>query len=211
MNIAQIRALDIGMGGITCVGTVGFVGDKQNITGSKNNKDYDFWSQFLTLKDETGTIGVSISAKSESLLLGREDKEKTKTVEKCTLKSYIKDNQTQLKLQGYLLSPPQGTEQPQNTQQGSQQAAQSANAEKSGGNAPESNDRLIVAQTVYASIAAKFASVGDFDIWLTKYTPTIKRHIDIIMQAADDDFVQKYGLDQNQQPLDSMPQNENDF
>lgn len=180
MNIRQIKVLDIGMSGITCTGTVGYLGDPQNITGEKDGRAYNFWSQFLTLQDNTDTIGVSISSKNKQSLLTRGDKDTVKTVEKCTLQSYEKDGQTQLKLQGFLKQAPQ------DTRQAPPQAAQ-ASKPVSG-----NKDRLIVAQVVYKAMAEMFAHNIDispeeaFDLWLTKNMPVYKRHIDMIMRAGAD-------------------------
>ena len=128
MNIAQIRQLDIGMKGIACSGKVTWVNEAKNIVGTSDaGNDYDFWSQFIVIKDDTDKIGVSITIESDERSVRKGE---IVTIENAELQEYIKDGKSNLKLQGKVRtvapqnaqqapSPPaQGTNQSYNTPQG---------------------------------------------------------------------------------------------
>ena len=120
MNIAQIRQLDIGMKGIACSGKVTWVNEAKNIVGTSGaGNDYDFWSQFIVIKDDTDKIGVSVTIESDERSVRKGE---IITIENAELQEYIKDGKSNLKLQGKVR-----TVSPQNTQQAPSPPAQPTN------------------------------------------------------------------------------------
>ncbi len=126
MKIAQIKQLDVGISGLKCSGSVGFVGNAKNVKGEYNGKPYDFWTQFVVIEDNGDSIGVNLRLDAENQAITRSDKGNLITIEKAELRDYNdKKGKKQLSLSG-LLSRPQ---QAQQTQQGPSQAPQSSNNE----------------------------------------------------------------------------------
>jgi len=75
--------------------------------------------------------------------------------------------------------------QPQKPQQGQQARPQPAKAPIGAVGWPQGNkDKLIVAQVVYKALVEKFNDIGAFDVWLMASYPVMKRHIELIMDAA---------------------------
>jgi hypothetical protein len=103
------------MKGITCSGEVAWAGESKNIVGTTGGgKDYDFWSQFIVIKDDTDKIGVSITLEEGQPSISKGD---IVTIEKAELQEYLnKDKEPTLKLQGKLQGDPpqaqQGTQEP---------------------------------------------------------------------------------------------------
>lgn len=100
MNIAQILQLPDGVSGLTLEGTVGYCGAAKRITGEHNGKPYDFWSQFVTVKDDTGEVGVglSVNSQADAVIKGQRI-----SVEKGKIESYQnKDGKMTKKVQGKL-------------------------------------------------------------------------------------------------------------
>lgn len=100
-------ALQSDMGdAVTTEGMIGYVGKPANITGSKNGKAYDFWSQFVTIGDETGTVGVGLSFNTKDECITEQQKGGNIKI-KGTMGSYVKDGKTVLKIdRAKLVSPP---------------------------------------------------------------------------------------------------------
>lgn len=162
MDIAKIKGLDVGVSGLLAKGRVGYAGQPKNITGD----NYDFWKQFITLEDSTGTMGVWVSAKDKFRL----KKGDTVTIEKGQLDSYVKDGKQQVSLNGRLANL-------------SENKATQASSEIT---KPENNrDKLIVAQVVYKELSAKFSDPNEFDLWLMKNLPVIIRHTGLLMRIAE--------------------------
>ena len=62
LTIAIINTLNVGEEGIDCVGIVGYVGKPKHLVGtSASGREYDFWTQFITLKQGDDEMGVSLS------------------------------------------------------------------------------------------------------------------------------------------------------
>ncbi len=161
MKIAQIKQLDVGMKGITCSGEVAWAGESKNITGTSNGKDYDFWSQFIVVKDggsDADKIGVSIIVEN-GIIAKKGD---SVTIESAELKSYQKEGKAVLKLQGKLYSKAG-----QGAQQGTQQAAQATNASQVGNNDIEVR-RCVVCAYLASGIQPL---VEDIEYWI-KYIET---------------------------------------
>lgn len=97
MNIAAIKVLDDGIGGVQLQAQIKFVQDAKNITGTSAKGPYDFWAQFIVLEDGSGSIGVSITMTDPQFAYTVQDKGKLVTV-KGTVASYVKDGQTIKKL-----------------------------------------------------------------------------------------------------------------
>jgi len=127
MKIAQIKQLDVGMAGIKTDGHIGFCGVPNNVTGEKAGKAYDFWSQFVTIVDNTDEIGASIIIDSPEQQLKKGDQI---FIDKSTLVSYQKDNKTNLKLQTSQWSQNTQQQVPQRPPQAPQQPAGQQNAPK---------------------------------------------------------------------------------
>ena len=154
MNIAQIMNLDVGMKGITCSGKITWANKPKNITGtSDSGNDYDFWSQFIVIEDNTGKIGVSITVETDQDSVKKGD---MVTVEKAELQEYRnKDNEPTLKLQGKLQYPA-GQNTLQNAQQDTQQTRQATKAPQTQSNAPtwQPLDREHVEKDVICALLA---------------------------------------------------------
>jgi hypothetical protein len=120
MNIAQIKQLDVGMSGIVCTGNVGYLGDIQRKTGTYDGRDYNFLTQFITIKDSTDEIGANLRIRDGLVLL----KGQKVTIEKAILQSYIKNGETRLSLRGTVQenaqTQPQPPQAPQQAAQGTQ-------------------------------------------------------------------------------------------
>lgn len=99
MNISQILTLDDGVSGLGCTGAVSYVKPPENKVGTKNGKDYDFWTQFIVVKDETGDIGVSLNLGDSSVGVS---KGQTVLIEKGTVGSYTKDGKLRKSLRASL-------------------------------------------------------------------------------------------------------------
>lgn len=125
MNIEQIKQLDVGIKGLRCSGKVTWAGESKNIVGTneQTGNDYDFWSQFIVVKDMTDKIGVSIIIDEDQRSLKKGD---MVTIENAELKEYYKDDKPVLKLQGKL-----STNAPQDSPQGSQQPHRTTKAPQS--------------------------------------------------------------------------------
>jgi len=89
-------------------------------------------------------------------------------------------------LSGFWQQPRQPQQQGQQPQQGRPQAAaQPPKAPIGAVGRPRGNtDKLIVAQVVYKALAEKFNDPSAFDVWLMASYPVMKRHIELIMDAA---------------------------
>ncbi len=61
MNIEQIQTLDDGVSGVSAVGTVTYTKPAVNRVGDKDGRHYDFWSQFVVIKDASGEMGVHLT------------------------------------------------------------------------------------------------------------------------------------------------------
>jgi hypothetical protein len=61
MEIGKILNLDAGVSGLAAQGQVTYALPAKNITGTGQNGDYSFWTQFIVLKDNTGEIGVNLN------------------------------------------------------------------------------------------------------------------------------------------------------
>ncbi len=61
MNIGQIQTLDDGVNGVSAVGTVTYTKPAVNRVGDKDGRQYDFWSQFVVIKDASGEMGVHLT------------------------------------------------------------------------------------------------------------------------------------------------------
>jgi hypothetical protein len=63
MKIAQILEMEVGQIGLACEGYVTYCKPPKNVAGiaAKTGKPYNFWSQFIIVKDDTGTIAVDIN------------------------------------------------------------------------------------------------------------------------------------------------------
>lgn len=154
MNIAQIRQLDIGMKNITCSGEVTWAGQQKNIKGTTaGGRDYDFWSQFIVVKDETDKIGVSITLEIDESGAKKGDEV---AIEKAELIQYQdNDNEPQLKLQGKIVSA-----RSQSTQQASPQPAQRTNA-------PQTDDVELRKSVVCAYLACGDRPLAeDVEYWM---------------------------------------------
>jgi len=73
MKISGIDDLDIGMSNIEIEGKVVYTDPPEHKVGKskKNNKPYDFWSQWVVIEDETGHIGCSVSIEKEEYKLDK--------------------------------------------------------------------------------------------------------------------------------------------
>lgn len=64
MKIKNLENLDAGISGIEIEGDVVYTQEPKNKKGTrKDGKKYDFWSSFIVLEDDTGTMGCSITVK----------------------------------------------------------------------------------------------------------------------------------------------------
>lgn len=156
MNIAQIRQLDVGMKNITCSGEVTWAGEHKNITGTTaGGKDYDFWSQFIVVKDDTDKIGVSISLETDESGAKKGDKI---AIEKAELVEYTdKNGDSQLKLQGKVVSA-----RSQSTSGASQNRSQSTKAPQQGNNDVEIRKCVVCAYLAGGSRPL----VEDVEYWM---------------------------------------------
>lgn len=102
MKIEQIKNLDIGVSGISCLGEVVYTKDPKNIKGESNGKPYDFWSQFIVVQDDTGDIGVNLSMDNDNGVKNGD----TAEITKATLSSYKSNGETKLVLKGRLADTP---------------------------------------------------------------------------------------------------------
>ena len=101
MNIASILTLDDGVSGISCSGTATYVKEAINKTGEYDGRPYDFWAQFVVIKDATGDIGVHLNLGNNDFLAAK--KGERVSVERGVVKSY-KDEKGNLRksLRAYL-------------------------------------------------------------------------------------------------------------
>jgi len=99
MLIEQIIQLPNGVSGLTFDGTVGYCGTPKHLTGEKNGKPYDFWSQFITVTDGSGEIGVNLGLNSQADSVSKGQKI---SVEKGKIDSYTKDGETKKSVRGKL-------------------------------------------------------------------------------------------------------------
>lgn len=73
MKIEKLKDLDIGMSNIEIEGDVTYTNFAKNWTGEKGGRKYNFWSQFVALEDDTGSMGCNITFKKEEKALEEGD------------------------------------------------------------------------------------------------------------------------------------------
>ncbi len=114
MNVAQIQTLDDGVNGVSAVGTVTYTKPAVNKVGDKDGRHYDFWSQFVVIKDASGEMGVHLTVGAgEQVFKGQQI-----TVEKGKVGSYFDDkNNLRKTLSGSLVSGQSGMLQGQQPRQ----------------------------------------------------------------------------------------------
>lgn len=119
MNISQIQTLDDGMSGISCSGMVTYAKQAVNKIGEHNGQPYNFWIQFVVIKDTTGDIGVNLNLGDDSSMAM--NKGQRIAVEKGTVNSYTDDKGKLRKSLRASLNIgdnlPQGQQAPQQTRQ----------------------------------------------------------------------------------------------
>ena len=79
---------------VTTEGQVSWAGKPRNITGSKDGKPYDFWSQFVVLQDGDNKVGCDLSFNNEIEAIAKDATLKVKGV----LAEYQKDGKTNKKI-----------------------------------------------------------------------------------------------------------------
>ena len=65
MKIAKLKELDVGVSGVKVSGDVTYVKLAKNWIGEKNGRKYNFWSQFVVIEDDTGSIGCNLTFPKE--------------------------------------------------------------------------------------------------------------------------------------------------
>ena len=98
LTIKQIKAFSPeDVPSVTFEGKLGYVGQAKRKTGTTQaGKEYDFWSQFITVEDDTDKVGVSIAEKDQDKLLTEADKNRRVKITKGKLRDY-KDKDGKLK------------------------------------------------------------------------------------------------------------------
>ncbi len=86
------------LSGLNLTGVLRYVGPESHKTGTKDGRDYDFWSQFIVIEDATGKIGADKTGDKESVI-PQSAKGKQVVVEGAKTKLYPdKDKKIQRKL-----------------------------------------------------------------------------------------------------------------
>jgi len=82
LNIRQIREFSPeDISSVTFEGKVGYVGQaKRKIGTTQAGKEYDFWSQFITVEDDTDKVGVSIATDQDKLLTEADKNRRVKII-----------------------------------------------------------------------------------------------------------------------------------
>ena len=195
MNIGTIKQLDVGTSNIACRGVIKYLGEPKHITGSKDGRDYDFWTQFVVLEEGKDSIGVNLALESKVAL----SKNQTIQVEKGTLESYPKDGETKLSLKAKLYSVG-------NTQQAPSQPPQATNSGQgqSGGANPKNapfalsyvKDLIIAKEVKWVDF---WPTVESFQTYMdTGKTPMVK---DDEPQTNDDYYADEPPVDDSEIPF----------
>ena len=92
LNIKQIKDFSPeDVPSVTFEGKVGYVGEAKRKTGTTQaGKEYDFWSQFITVEDDTEKVGVSTSTKiaEKDKLITEADKNRRVKITNGKLRDY---------------------------------------------------------------------------------------------------------------------------
>lgn len=210
MNIATILTLDDGVSGIECSGIVTYVKPAAHKVSTNPNKPYDFWTQFVIIKDATGDIGVNLNLGAEGYLAV--EKGKRIAVEKGLVQSYT-DNKGNLRksLRANLVMPGEpvqgGPPAPPKAQQGPQQARQSTNAPK-----PDQFPLSSIERQVAAKAACeRFAGYMDItDEAILEFAQKIAYFIETGLIFADKQRIQQeqdqIAADLAEEPVDEPQQ-----
>ena len=73
MNIAAISKLDEGVSGLKLAGILKYVKPAKHVHGTKNGKEYSFYTQFTIIEDDSGDIPVILKHNAETDALTRDD------------------------------------------------------------------------------------------------------------------------------------------
>ena len=94
LNIRQIREFSPeDVPSVTFEGKVGYVGTAKRKTSPPGaEREYDFWSQFITVEDDTDKVGVSLAIKTDEKSLNETDKGRQVKITNGKLRDYQDKN-----------------------------------------------------------------------------------------------------------------------